>query len=187
MYEPILFREIKLENGWLMIRPERNEIGKVLAFLRKMRDKLYLLDIREYRKKRSRDANAYAWVLIGKLAEAMRIPKDEVYREAIRGIGGNYEIIPIRQEACQKFIEIWTKRGTGWQCDDLGDSKINGYRNVIAYYGSSVYDTHQMSVLIDRLVQDCKDLGIETLSDEKLSLLMEEWDGKQKEEQFGRI
>ena len=44
-----------------------------------------------------------------------------------------------------------------------------------AYYGSSTYDTRQMSQLIDNLVQDCKALDIETLTPEKLSLLMEEW------------
>jgi hypothetical protein len=57
----------------------------------------------------------------------------------------------------------------------MGKSRISGYRNLRAYYGSSTYDTRQMSALIDTLVQDCKALDIETLSDEKLSAMMEGW------------
>ena len=57
----------------------------------------------------------------------------------------------------------------------MGRSKIPGYRNLRCYYGSSTYDTKQMSQLIDNLVQDCKALGIETLTPDKLALLTEEW------------
>ena len=52
---------------------------------------------------------------------------------------------------------------------------MRGCRNLAAYHGSSVYDTKQMSRLIDNLVQDCKEIGIETLPPEKLSLLVEDW------------
>lgn len=140
MCEPISFQEIKLENGWLMIKPLREDMWKVFAFLNKMRDRIYQLELREYRQKRSLDANAYAWTLIGKLAAETRIPKEEVYREAIRNIGGNCEVIPIRSKAVKKFMEAWSKNGIGWQCEDMGDSKFPGYRNLYVYYGSSVYD-----------------------------------------------
>lgn len=59
---------------------------------------------------------------------------------------------------------------------DMGKSKIPGYRNLRAYYGSSTYDTRQMSALIDHIVQDCKQLGIETLTPDKLAAMMGEWD-----------
>jgi hypothetical protein len=140
-----------------------------------MKPKVYDLTVREHRKKRSLDANAYAWVLIGKLADVMRIPPTLVYTNTIQNIGGNYEVIPIREEAVDKFKEVWTKQGLGWPCVDMGPSKIQGYRNLRAYYGSSTYDTRQMSMLIDSLIQDCKALDIETLSEEKLSAMMEGW------------
>ena len=47
--------------------------------------------------------------------------------------------------------------------------------NVTLYYGSSTYDTKQMSRLIDNIVQDCQAVGIETLTPDKLALLLEEW------------
>lgn len=175
MAEAITFREVKLESGWLCIRPERQDLGKAMAAVRKHKNRLYDLEIKEHREKRSLDANAYAWVLVGKLADAMRIPPTEVYRQAIINIGGNYEIIPIKEEAAGKFKEVWQGRGLGWPVVDMGKSKIPGYRNLRAYYGSSTYDTRQMSALIDNLIQDCKALDIETLPPDKLSAMMEGW------------
>ena len=171
-----MFTEAKLEAGWLMLRPLQMDLGKAMAIVRKMKPKVYDLKISEHRKKRSLDANAYAWVLIGKLADAMRIPPTVVYNNAIQNIGGNYESIPIRNEAVDKFVEVWKRQGLGWPCVDMGPSKIKGYRNLRAYYGSSTYDTRQMSQLIDALIQDCKALDIETLSEEKLSAMMGGWD-----------
>ena len=176
MSETISFREVKLEGGWLMVRPEREDLGKAMAVVRKHKDRLYDLEVREHRQKRSLDANAYCWVLINKIADAIRITPKEIYRQAIQNIGGNYEIIPIKEEAAERFRQIWESQGLGWPCVDMGKSKIQGYRNLRAYYGSSTYDTRQMSMLIDNLVQDCKALDIETLPPEKLALLMEGWD-----------
>lgn len=176
MAETISFREVKLEGGWLMVKPEREDLGKAMAVVRKHKDRLYDLEVKEHRQKRSLDANAYCWVLINKIADAMRITPKEIYRQAIQNIGGNYEIIPIKEEAAERFRQIWESQGLGWPCVDMGKSKIQGYRNLRAYYGSSTYDTRQMSMLIDNLVQDCKALDIETLPPEKLALLMEGWD-----------
>ena len=173
MSETITFREMKLEGGCLIIRPEREDLGKAMSAVRKHKDRLYELEIKEHRKKRSNDANAYCWKLIGEIAEVVHISPVEVYRQAIQNIGGNYEVIPVKEEAAEKFQQVWQSQGLGWPCVDMGASKIAGYRNLCAYYGSSTYDTRQMSRLIDNLVQDCKALGIETMTPEKLSLLME--------------
>ena len=178
MSETISFRDVKLEGGWLMVKPEREDLGKAMTIVRKHKGRLYDLEVKEHRKKRSLDANAYCWVLINKLADVMRIPPTEVYRQAIQDISGNSEVIPIKDEAVEQFKQAWSHNGLGWLVKDMGKSKLQGYRNLMVYYGSSVYDTKQMGDLIDHLVQDCKSLDIETLTPDKLSLLMEEWDAK---------
>ena len=175
MSKTITVNEMKLEGGWLMVKPEKEDMGKAMNIVRNRKRMLYDLEVKEHRKKRSLDANAYAWVLINKLADEMRITPLEVYRQAIQNVGGNYEILPIKEDAADHFKRIWEAKGLGWPCVDMGKSKIDGYRNMRAYYGSSTYDTRQMSQLIDNLVQDCKALDIETLTPEKLSLLMENW------------
>lgn len=176
MAETISFREVKLESGWLMVKPAKEDLGKAMAAVRRHKDRLYDLEIKEHRAKRSLDANAYCWVLINKIADVLRITPKEIYRQAIQNVGGNYEVIPIKEEAADKFKEIWEAQGLGWPCVDMGKSKLGGYRNLRAYYGSSTYDTRQMSVLIDNLVQDCKALDIETMTPDKLALLKEGWE-----------
>ena len=175
MSETISFREVKLEGGWLMVKPERDDLGKAMAVVRKHKDKLYDLEVKEHRKKRSLDANAYAWVLINKLAEYLRITPLEIYRQAIQNVGGNYEVIPIKEEAADHFKQVWERQGLGWPCVDMGKSKINGYRNLRAYYGSSTYSVTQMSQLIENLVQDCRALDIEVKSEEEIASLMGAW------------
>lgn len=175
MSETISFREVKLEGGWLMVKPEREDIGKAMSIVRKHKDRRYDLEVREHRKKRSLDANAYAWVLIHKLAEVERITPEEVYLLNIPKVGNNYTPVCLRECDVQRFILSWESNGLGWPVKDLGPSQVPGCRNLMAYHGSSTYDTQQMSALIDNLVQDCKAMDIETLPPEKLALLMEAW------------
>ena len=175
MSEAISFREIKLEGGWLMVKPEKADLGKAMALVRKHKDKLYNLEVKEYRQKRSLDANAYCWVLIHKLAEATRLTPVEVYREAIRNVGNNFTPMCVREQDAELLKKNWSSHGLGWICEDLGQSQVPGCVNIACYHGSSTYDTKQMSQLIDNLVQDCKALDIETLTPDKLALLMEEW------------
>ena len=175
MSETISFREVKLEGGWLMIKPERVDLGKAMAVVRKHNGKLYDLEVKEHRKKRSLDANAYAWVLINKIADALRITPIEIYRQAIQNVSGNYEVIPIKEEAVEHFKQVWQAQGLGWPCVDMGKSKLEGFRNLRAYYGSSTFSVQQMQVLIDNLVQDCRALDIEVKSDEEIASLMGAW------------
>ena len=175
MSETISFREVKLEGGWLMVKPEREDLGKAMAVVRKHKDRLYDLEVKEHRKKRSLDANAYAWVLINKLADALRITPIEIYRQAIQNVSGNYEILPVKAEAAEHFKQVWEAQGLGWPCVDMGKSKIEGYRNLRAYYGSSTFSVQQMQVLIDNLVQDCRALDIEVKSEEEIASIMGAW------------
>lgn len=179
MSEMISFREVKLEGGWLMVKPEREDMGKAMTIVRKHKDKLYDLEVKEHRKKRSLDANAMAWSIINQIADVLRIPPTEVYRQAIQNVGGNYEVIPIKEEAAEQFKQIWQARGLGWPCVDMGASKIKGYRNLRAYYGSSTFSVQQMNTFIENLLQDCRALDIDVMSERERSLLLEEWGGKQ--------
>ena len=113
--------------------------------------------------------------MIGKLSAKLHITPTEVYIEAIRAIGGNYYVTPIKNEAVLHYKRIWEAHGLGWICEEMGDSKLDGYTNVISYYGSSEYDTQQMSRLIDLIVMECKEQGIETMTPRELALLKEGW------------
>lgn len=132
------------------------------------------IKIGRFKKKRSLDANAYVWVLISRLAERLNIPKTDVYRKAIKEIGGNSDTVCVQDKAVQSLCDGWERNGIGW-CTDTMPSKIDGCTNVILYYGSSTYDVPTMSRLIDNIVQDCKAVGIETRSEEEINSLLGAW------------
>ena len=150
-------------------------IEQIIQYLFKQ-DKTKKYEIKEYKERRSLDANAYAWVLLGKLQDKLHIPKEEIYRDAIQVIG-SYEVIPIKNEAVNKFRQAWSKNGLGW-ITETTKSKLNGYTNVLAYYGSSIYDTKEMSRFIELIIQECKQLDIETKSEAEIDSLLESWDKK---------
>lgn len=135
-------------------------------------DKLSV-EAKKYRKKRSLDANAYCWVLIDELAEKLNIKPVEVYRKAIYEVGVR-EIVPVKNEAVERYKDVWQNKGLGWLCETV-PSKLNGYTNVIAWYGSSVYDNKEMSRLVDNIVEECKLQNIETLPPAELERLKEAW------------
>lgn len=134
------------------------------------------IDLKKYRKKRSNDANAYAWVLLGELQNALNIPKEEIYRDLIRNIG-SYEIVPVKNEAVERFRQAWSKNGLGWITETM-KSKLEGFTNVVAYYGSSTYNTKEMARLTELLVGECKQFGIETKPQAEIDSLLKEWDKK---------
>ena len=146
---------------------------KNLSELEEIKDTKLNIELKQYKRKRSLDANAYCWVLINKIAERTDVPAKDIYKDAITYVG-SYEVLPIKDEAVNKFIEAWTKRGIGWICQTT-KSKLNGYTNVLAYYGSSSYDTKEMSKLIDIIIEECKQWNIETLTPAELNRLKEEW------------
>ena len=158
---------------WISLKVENPFEAR--RFLATKKEKKYVADIKEYRERRSLDANAYMWVLVGKLSGKLGLPPEEIYRAAIRDVGDNYEVMPVRNDALERWKTIWQSNGLGWLCEEIGPSKLDGYTNVRNFYGSSAYDKAQMSRLINNIVQDCKALAIETLTPAELARLTEEW------------
>jgi hypothetical protein len=167
-----IFRNAKMESGKLIIDMPPEHRGAVMGFLRTKKDKDYVITIKEHRKKRSNDANALAWEIIGNLADFLRVPPVVIYKQAIQSVPDNYEILQVRECAYRKFKENWEAQGLGWPCILLGRANTQGYVNVQAYYGSSTYDTKQFSILIDVLLQDCRSLGLEVMQDDELQSLL---------------
>ena len=139
----------------------------------KNRDKL-TFKIGKYTESRTKDANRYFWALCEKLAEKLNTTKLDVYLNSIKDVGVFYDD-EIELEKVQRRRTAWEMIGTGWLTERV-DFSADGNKEVIRfYYGSSSYNKKQMSRLIDNVVQDCKEQGIETKTERELSLLKERW------------
>ena len=133
------------------------------------------IDICRWTNKRSLDSNAYLWVLLDKIAEKVGSSKTNIYKNLVRDFGV-FEILPIKDIAVDRFINNWQNKGIGWVCEKLGQSKIRDYTNVIAYYGTSTYNSTEMSRILNEVVLIAKDLGIQTLDELELKKMAEDWE-----------
>ena len=171
----IVGANIDFKTGKPVLMLEVNERNDFEMLVDEMRDKDKLsIEVKPYREKRSLDANAYFFVLADKLAEKLNTTKEEIYRNAIKEIGGVSETVCVKNQAVKRLCEGWCQNGIGWQTDTF-PSKIEGCTNVILYYGSSTYDTAQMSRLIDNIVQDCKAVGVETRTPDEIANMLSLW------------
>ena len=159
----------------LKVDRSRNNIQEVENLKKVIEDKKLLdVNIKQYRKKRSLDANAYCFVLCNKIAEVVGNTKEYVYKEMIKRVG-QFEILPIKNEALESWQSKWEARGLGWQSIVMGESKLEGYTNTVNYFGSSVYDTKEFSILLNEIIYQAKELGIETITDTEKELLIQQW------------
>lgn len=160
---------------FLYISPTRGRLtldlyGDFRSQYDKLKDTEIEISIKKFSEKRSLSANGLLWEMCSQIAKKIGSTKEEVYREHIREVG-EYTPLPIKNEAIDQFSKIWSEHGTGWFVDVVDDSKLAGYKLVFAYQGSSTYTTEQMSRLIDSVIADAKEMGIDTIGDRERSLL----------------
>lgn len=145
-------------------------------------DKLSIKAIK-YRQKRSLDANAYYWQLLSKVAEKLPSSKPNAHNIMLRKYGqifivdgkAIYLVLPDTEEAEKTADEAETYhiKPTS-QVKEGKDGKM--YRTYIMLRGSSDYDTKEMSTLIEGLVSEAKELGIETMTAEELERMMQQYE-----------
>jgi hypothetical protein len=150
-------------------------LGDFREEFKKLKDTPVDVLIKKHRSLRSLDANAYAWVLINKIAEAITPPMDkqEVYLLMLRryGQGGQVSIQTSQFESVIREFDYHKVIGTGM---------ANGmeFTHADVLVGSSKYDTQEMAVLIDGIIQEARDLGIDTDTPEQIARFKERWAGK---------
>jgi hypothetical protein len=134
------------------------------------------LECKKWKQKRSLDANAYMWVLVDKIAQATRQKPVDIYRQAIKEVPGASTIVCVHNKAKDVLMQQWQAKGLGWQVYDMGEAKNIADCSVLKlYYGSSTYDTSQMSFLIDSICESARELGIETLTPFELEGMKAQW------------
>ena len=137
-----------------------------------------LLDVKiePHREKRTMRANAYFWTLANALANklsvrnARPVSAEEVYKEYVRDFGKS-AIVYLRNdpEIIRAFCRTWTQRGMGWLAFPQSSRPSDKVCEVQIFYGSSSYTREEMARLIDAVVADCKELGIETKTPDEIA------------------
>lgn len=138
------------------------------------------IEIKKHRNKRSNDANSYCWALCEKTAdklsdEDVKNTKETVYRKAIREVGIYKDFCKLSLDDAKTLRTAWGMLGTGWITEQVDYSRDGERVTLRCYYGSSRYNTKQMSRLIDNLVEECKTLGIPTDTPEQIEQIKSLW------------
>ena len=149
-----------------------DDTGKIEKFLpllfRLDKDTVYDVKIDKHREKRSLNANAYLWKLVTEIGNVLNKSKEEVYLQMLIDYGQS-EMVSILSEIDVKgYFKYYKLAGTSI----LNDKEFNPYK---IYKGSSEYDTKEMSILLNGVVQEAKNLGIKTKDDIEVERLVEEW------------
>lgn len=131
-------------------------------------DREKLFEIKEHRQKRSLNANAYAWALIGKIADVLRTSKEEVYLNMLRHYGQSEMVSVLSSIDVSGYFKYFDEIATV----TLEGKQFTHYR---VYKGSSEYDTREMSILIDGIVYEAKNLEIETMPEDEILKMKEMW------------
>lgn len=133
-------------------------------------DKALAVTAKTYRRKRGKDANAYAWVLMQRIAEAIHADKWDVYLQML-GRYGVFTHIIVRPGIVDRVTQEWRT------VKNLGEVTVAGQTGIQlqCYFGSSTYDSREMAVFIDGVVSECQEMGLETATPEELERMKREW------------
>lgn len=137
-------------------------------------DGQYTVEIKEYHEVRSKEANRFLWSILGKCALILRTTKEELYRKYVPKVAP-FRDWDLPEDRVSTFCHVWEAQGTGWvteRVDYAGDGDLITIR---AYYGSSTFTKKRMSYMIDMVVEDAKELGVDCLTEKERSLLIEKW------------
>ena len=126
------------------------------------------IEIAPYRQKRSLNANAYCWKLLTEIANIVRASKDAVYLEMLKRYGQREMISVLSHIPISEYVKY---------CEEAGESTLNGklFKHYYVYKGSSEYDSREMSIFIDGVVDEAKELGIQTMTPNEIARLKSLW------------
>ena len=134
-------------------------IGKPLELINYLynADKEKQYELREYHKRKTLSQNAYAWVLINEIANKINKSKEQVYLQMLKDYGQRTEILlkaDVKVKTYFKYYEAINKI----KKDDIE------FIEYYLYKGSSQFDSKEMSIFIDGIVEEAKQLGIQTMT-----------------------
>lgn len=137
--------------------------------------KRYTVEIKEYSEKRSNNANRLLWSILSQCAEILHTDKEELYRNYIPKVG-QYRDWDLPEDRVNTFRHAWESQGTGWVTERVDYAWNGDLVTVRAYYGSSTFSKKRMSYMIDMVVQDAKELGVDCMTEKERSLLIDKWE-----------
>lgn len=125
----------------------------------------------KHRERRSLDANALLWKCLGDIASELRTDKWEVYLQMLKRYG-KYTYICVKPSVVDAMKTQWR------ESEVIGEVDINGKKAVqmLCYFGSSTYDTKEFSALLDGVVSEMTEMGLQPPMSQDMQRALENWE-----------
>jgi hypothetical protein len=148
-------------------------INKLISHL--LNKDLMKISIDEYKDRRSLKANNMLWSCIGQLAKAQTPPISswDMYLNCLRDYG-EYVTYEIETRLIKNVEKTW--RETQVVSDPYINEQGKKCVTMNCYFGSSTYDTKQFSVLLDGVIADMKDLGLQPPPTKEMQEALKQWE-----------
>ena len=146
-----------------------NEVNDFKLLVDELKDKEKLsIDIKQHREKRSLNANNYAWKLLTEIANIVRANKEDIYLLMLKRYGQSEIISVLAHIPISEYVKY---------CEEAGESTLNGklFKHYKVYKGSSEFDSREMSIFLDGIVSEAKEMGIPTETPEQIANLKSLW------------
>ena len=104
------------------------------------------------------------------MAEILKTGKWTLYLQMLKEYG-QFTHIVVKEQAVEAMKRQWR------ECEILGPIKVGGMTGIQlqCYFGSSTYDTKQMSDFIDGIVREAQELGIDTRTPDEIAHMKAVW------------
>ena len=131
------------------------------AFKRSVNDltkQPYSLEIKVPKSKRSIDQNRLLWDIIGQISKELDINDLDIYAYLIEKTNAKYDEVVVKYEAIERLRSIFRAVKV------IGPTKEHGETFVKArtYYGSSNFNTKEMTELINHALDYAEQSGVDT-------------------------
>ena len=155
--------------GKPIVTMEMNEYTPAIRMVDELHDAILSIKIDKYREKRSLNANNYAWKLITEIGNATRQSKEDVYFLMLKRYGQSDMVSVVADVPVQHYFKHY---------EEAGESTLKGklFKHYRVYKGSSEFDTREMSIFIDGIVSEAKDLGIQTDTPDRIAQMKDLWE-----------
>lgn len=141
--------------------------SEINQYLFKLDKDIYDIKVEKHRNKRSLDANAYSWVLQNEISNVLRVSKEEIHFQMLQSYGQRDYVSLLANIDPQPYFPYFEEQGTFKHGN-------NTFKSYLVYKPTRYYNSKEMSIFIDGLVQEAKNLGIQTKEDIEIENMIKE-------------
>lgn len=144
-----------------------------------LKEKELAVEIKKFSQRRSLNANRLLWECLGQIATFKHEAKWDTYLHYLKQ-AGQFTYVCVKPNAVEAVKRQWR------ETEEIGEIDINGQKAVqlICYFGSSTYTSAEFKKILDYIIEDMKEIGLETPTTEEMQRTIQQLEKEQNKERI---